>query len=166
MDRKSTLLLILTYVLLAVILILCGWWLAALILLLLYGIVWLLQKHSKKAQWLIEGDPSDKATLEALIAKYGEPDDAIVLDYSRANEPVGVILIYSSARFLIAGGKRIPFDCITGVSSKNSATPYTIGQYQIIINTNNKQMGTLRFNAGYDDQFATAAAAQVLQALK
>ena len=128
MERRNNILGFIIYALVALILLLCGWWPAALILLLIYGLVLLMYKHNKKAQWLIDGDPSDKATLD--------------------------------------GGKRIPFDSITGVSSKNSATPYTIGEYQIIINTNDKQMGTLRFNAGYDRHYATEAAAQVLHALK
>ena len=82
-------------------------------------------------------------------------DDVVVIDASRANEPFGVILVYHSGRFLIAAGKRIPFDSITGISAKNSATPYTVGQYQILINTSDKQLGTLHLNAGYDAQFAT-----------
>ena len=90
----------------------------------------------------------------------------VIIDASRANEPFGVILIYSAGRFLIAAGKRIPFDSITSISAKNSATPYTVGQYQILINTNDKLLGTLHLNAGYDAQFATGAATQVLHALK
>lgn len=166
MERRNNILGFIIYALVALILLLCGWWPAALILLLIYGLVLLMYKHNKKAQWLIDGDPSDKATLDEIIAQYGQPTDVVIIDPSRANEPFGTILIYATGRFLIAGGKRIPFDSITGVSSKNSATPYTIGQYQIIINTNNKQMGTLRFNAGYDRHYATEAAAQVLHALK
>ena len=156
MKRTNLIIGFLSYALLALILIVCGWWLAALLLLLIYGIVLLLYKRSKKAQWLIDGDPSDKETLDTLIAQYGQPDDVVVIDPSRANEPFGVILIYSA----------IPFDSITSISAKNSATPYTVGQYQILINTNDKLLGTLHLNAGYDAQFATNAATQVLHALK
>ena len=155
MKRTNLIIGFLSYALLALILIVCGWWLAALLLLLIYGIVLLLYKRSKKAQWLIDGDPSDKETLDTLIAQYGQPDDVVVIDPSRANEPFGVILIYSAGRFLIAAGKRIPFDSITSISAKNS-----------LINTNDKLLGTLHLNAGYDAQFATNAATQVLHALK
>ena len=141
MKRTNLIIGFLCYALLALILIVCGWWLAALLLLLIYGVVLLLYKRNKKAQWLIDGDPSDKETLDTLIAQYGQPDD--------------VVLVYHSGRFLIAAGKRIPFDSITGISAKNSATPYTVGQYQILINTSDKQLGTLHLNAGYDAQFAT-----------
>lgn len=165
MKRTNIIIGFLSYALLTLILIVCGWWLTALLLLLIYGIVLLLYKRNKKAQWLIDGDPSDKETLDTLIAQYGQPDDVVVIDASRANEPFGVILIYSSGRFLIAAGKRIPFDSITGISSKNSAT-HTVGQYQILINTNDKQLGTLHLNAGYDERFSTEAATQVLHALK
>ena len=166
MKRTNLIIGFLCYALLALILIVCGWWLAALLLLLIYGVVLLLYKRNKKAQWLIDGDPSDKETLDTLIAQYGQPDDVVVIDPSRANEPFGVILVYRSGRFLIAAGKRIPFDSITSISAKNSATPYTVGQYQILINTNDKLLGTLHLNAGYDAQFATNAATQVLHALK
>lgn len=97
MKRTNIIIGFLSYALLALILIVCGWWLAALLLLLIYGIVLLLYKRNKKAQWLIDGDPSDKETLDTLIAQYGQPDDVVVIDASRANEPFGVILIYSSA---------------------------------------------------------------------
>ena len=166
MKRTNLIIGFLCYALLALILIVCGWWLAALLLLLIYGVVLLLYKRNKKAQWLIDGDPSDKETLDTLIAQYGQPDDVVIIDASRANEPFGVILVYHSGRFLIAAGKRIPFDSITGISAKNSATPYTVGQYQILINTSDKQLGTLHLNAGYDAQFATEATTQLLHALK
>lgn len=157
---------IMIYAILALLLILCGWWIAALILLLIYGITLTMYKRSKKAQWLIDGDASNKVSLDEIIAQYGQPTDVVVIDPSRANEPLGTILIYATGRFLIAGGVRIPYDSITGISAKNSATPYTVGEYQIIINTNDKQMGTLRFNAGYAGHYATEAATQVLHALQ
>ena len=85
MKRTNLIIGFLCYALLALILIVCGWWLAALLLLLIYGVVQLLYKRNKKAQWLIDGDPSDKETLDTLIAQYGQPDDVVVIDASRAN---------------------------------------------------------------------------------
>ena len=84
MKRTNLIIGFLSYALLALILIVCGWWLAALLLLLIYGIVLLLYKRSKKAQWLIDGDPSDKETLDTLIAQYGQPDDVVVTSPSTA----------------------------------------------------------------------------------
>lgn len=166
MERRNNILGFIIYALVALILLLCGWWPAALILLLIYGLVLLMYKHNKKAQWLIDGDPSDKMPMEAVVSEYGEPEDAIIIDASRANEPVGVILLYPSQGFLVANGRRIPFEAITGVSAKNSATPYTTGPYQILINTRDKLIGTLRLNAGYDGQMATEAAARVYHSIK
>ena len=166
MERRNHILGFIIFALIALILLLYGWWSAAIIVMLIYGIVLLMSKHSKKAQWLIDGDPSDKVPMEAIVSEYGEPEDVVVIDASRVNEPIGVILLYPSKRFLVAGGRRIPFEIITSVSAKSSATPYTTGPYQILINTSDKQTGTIRINAGYDQQLATEAATRVYHALQ
>ena len=79
MKRTNLIIGFLCYALLALILIVCGWWLAALLLLLIYGVVLLLYKRNKKAQWLIDGDPSDKETLDTIIGADVTFDDVKAL---------------------------------------------------------------------------------------
>lgn len=112
MERRNNILGFIIYALVALILLLCGWWPAALILLLIYGLVLLMYKHNKKAQWLIDGDPSDKATLDEIIAQYGQPTDVVIIDPSRANEPLGTILLFSTL-IAVNGRKSLKINKVT-----------------------------------------------------
>ena len=100
-------------------------------------------------------------SLEAVVAEYGEPDDSVVINASKANEPAGIILIYAKKGFLIVDGEKINMADIIGVSAKNMATPYTIGEYQIIFTTGIKGRELIRINAGYDAKWAGDAVGQI-----
>ncbi|MCI1802236.1 MAG: hypothetical protein LKI87_06990, partial [Prevotella sp.] len=80
---------------------------------------------------------------------------------SKANEPAGIILIYVKGDFLIVDGEKISMTDIIGVSAKNMATPYTVGEYQIIFSTRIKGRELIRVNAGYDAVWAGEAVGQI-----
>jgi len=87
-------------------------------------------------------------TVDDLIAEYGEPEDVILINATRANEAMGVILAYKN--FLVVEGRRIEKTDISDVTFNNSGTPYAQGEYQIIIAAGQKQKNYLHINAGYD----------------
>ena len=87
-------------------------------------------------------------TVDDLIAEYGEPEDVILINATRANEAMGVILAYKN--FLVVEGHRIEKTDISDVTFNNSGTPYAQGEYQIIIAAGQKQKNYLHINAGYD----------------
>lgn len=105
-------------------------------------------------------------SLEQIVEEYGEPDDSIIINPTRANDPVGIILVYSDKGFIVTDGMRLDIKDITSVAAKNSATPYTLGEFQIVITTVLKGRKSIRLNAGYDFFFADNAAADLRRYVK
>jgi hypothetical protein len=87
-------------------------------------------------------------TVDDLTAEYGEPEDVILLNATRANEAMGVILAYKD--FLVVEGRRIEKSDITGVTFNNSGTPYAPGEYQVIIAAGPSQDDYIHVKTGYD----------------
>ena len=97
-------------------------------------------------------------TVDELTAEYGEPDDVILVNATRANEAMGVILVYKD--FFVVEGRRIDKRDITGVTFNNSGTPYARGEYQVIIDIRQGQ-DYLHVNAGYDAAWTKDVAEEI-----
>lgn len=102
-------------------------------------------------------------SLAEVVEDMGEPNDTITLNAALGNEVTGVILVYTDARRLIVQGRIYPFDTILDISFVNSATPYTIGEYQLLIFTKQE---TLRLPVGYDNEYARDLAIRLWQLVK
>ena len=102
-------------------------------------------------------------SLAEVVEDMGEPNDTITLNAALGNELTGVILVYTDARRLIAQGRVYPFDTILDISFVNSATPYTFGEYQLLIFTKQE---TLRLPVGYDNEYARDLAIRLWQLVK
>ena len=102
-------------------------------------------------------------SLAEVVEDMGEPNDTITLNAALGNEVTGVILVYTDARRLIAQGRVYPFDTILDISFVNSATPYTFGEYQLLIFTKQE---TLRLPVGYDNEYARDLAIRLWQLVK
>lgn len=102
-------------------------------------------------------------SLAEVVEDMGEPNDTITLNAALGNEVTGVILVYTDARRLIVQGRVYPFDTILDISFVNSATPYTIGEYQLLIFTKQE---TLRLPVGYDNEYARDLAIRLWQLVK
>lgn len=87
-------------------------------------------------------------TVDDLTAEYGEPEDVIILNATRINEAMGVILAYKD--FFVVEGRRIEKRDIKDVTFNNSGTPYTRDEYQVIIAAGEAQSDYIHVNAGYD----------------
>lgn len=105
-------------------------------------------------------------TIEDATAQYGEPDADIIADATRANEAAGCILVYKQQRILVVGGEPISMDDITDVASVNTATPYTVGQYQIVLTTRRADRQYIRLDVGLDSEWAKDVAMQIIDAMK
>ena len=101
------------------------------------------------------------ATIEDVESKYGEPDDVVVLDASRANELPCLVLFYSAQDVMIAAGEELRISDMTSVMPKNMATPYTVDEYAVIITTKNPQYPTIHLRVGYDGGLAREIASQI-----
>lgn len=105
-------------------------------------------------------------TLDDAIRKYGNPDESILVDATRANESEGNILVYRQQRIFIIAGEPLKFEDITNVSGYNSATPYTFGQYQILLTTKLNGRQYIRLDAGHDAEWAQNVAMEIIDAMK
>jgi len=102
-------------------------------------------------------------TVDDLTAEYGEPEDVILLDATRANEAMGVILAYKD--FFIVEGSRIEKRNITDVTFNNSGTPYARDEYQVIIAAGPSRADYIHVKAGYDAAWAKDVVEQIKQNL-
>lgn len=119
-------------------------------------------------RWKEKRKPKDESartyqSLEEVVETMGEPTDTITLNAARGNELGGVILIYAAARQLIVQGRAYPFEAVRDISFVNAATPYTVGEYQLLIFT---EQETLRLPVGYDNEFARDLAVRLWQQVK
>ena len=101
------------------------------------------------------------ANIEEVELKYGEPDDVVVLDASKANELSALILFYTAQDVMVVVGEELKISDLISVMPKNMATPYTIDEYAVIINTKNPQYPTIHLRVGYDGGLAREIAEQI-----
>lgn len=105
-------------------------------------------------------------TVDEAHAKYGEPDGSIVVDATRANEAEGCILVYKQRRLFVIAGESVGMDTIADVTSLNTATPYTVGQYQVVLTTTLSDRQYIRIDAGMDAEWAKDVAMEIIDAMK
>lgn len=118
------------------------------------------QKHKD------ETDSSHLLSLEEATAQYGEPDDCIVADATRGNETAGCILVYRRKRMMVVAGETVSTDNIIDVTTVNMATPYTVGQYQLVLTTKEPDREYIRMEVGMDAGWAKDVATEVIDAIK
>jgi hypothetical protein len=117
---------------------------------------WMRKRNGEKET----GQPQpSELTVDDLTTQFGQPEDVILLNAVRANEALGVILVYKD--FFVIEGRRVDKSAITDVTLNNSGTPYVPGEYQVIIATNNKQTGYIHVNASYDAAWASDVAKEI-----
>lgn len=102
-------------------------------------------------------------SLDEAVQALGEPTDTITLNATLGNELNGVILVYAAIRQLVVQGWVYPFASIRDISVVNSATPYYIGEYQLLVFTEEE---TLRLPVGYDNEYARNLAVRLWQQVK
>lgn len=116
-----------------------------------------------KKQSKIVPDPKKNhpKTVDELIAKYGDPDDLVLLDASRGNEAEGVVLVYDKDDFLIVNGERINKSDISEVTFKNAAIAYLPDDYQVILNSKNPNIPQIQLHVGYERKWAMKVVEQL-----
>ena len=101
------------------------------------------------------------ANTEDVELKYGEPDDVVVLDASKANELSALILFYTAQDVMVVAGDELKISDMVSVMPKNMATPYTVDEYAVIITTKNPLRPSIHLRVGYDGGLAREIAAQI-----
>ena len=105
-------------------------------------------------------------SVEEVELEYGNPDSVVVLNAAKANELSGVVLSYPERGILVAAGREIPMDNITGIAPKNMAIPYVVDEYVVVINTKNPVEPVIYLRVGYDMGYAQEVAAQIHKILR
>ena len=98
-------------------------------------------------------------TVDELIAKYGDPDDIILLDASRGNEVDSVVLVYDST--MIINGEKINKSDISEVTFKNAAIAYLPDDYQVILISKNPKIPQIQLHVGYERKWAMKVVEQL-----
>ena len=98
-------------------------------------------------------------TVDELIAKYGDPDDIILLDASRGNEVDSVVLVYDST--MIINGEKINKSDISEVTFKNAAIAYLPDDYQVILISKNPKIPPIQLHVGYERKWAMKVVEQL-----
>lgn len=107
-----------------------------------------------------DGSESRKnKTVDELIAKYGDPDDIILLDASRGNEADSVVLVYDS--MMMINGEKINKSDISEVTFKNAAIAYLPDDYQVILISKNLKIPQIQLHVGYDRKWAMKVVEQL-----
>lgn len=101
------------------------------------------------------------ANVEEVEQKYGEPDDVVVLDASRANELPALILFYPANDVVVVAGEELKLSNLVSVMPKNMATPYTVDEYAVIVSTNDPNRPIIQLRVGYDGGLAREIATQI-----
>lgn len=125
----------------------------------------LIWRISKKKDTAVQST-TKPLTIEEALAKYGEPDEYVVVDATRANEAAGCILVYRKQRIMIIGGEPIGMDDVIDVTNVNTATPYTVGQYQVVLTTKRPNRQYIRINVGMDAEWARNVATEIIDGMK
>lgn len=124
----------------------------------------LIWRISRKKDARLQAVP--RLTIDEAHGKYGEPDGSIIVDATRANEAEGCILVYKQRRLFVIAGEPVGMDTIADVTSLNTATPYTVGQYQVVLTTTLSDRQYIRIDAGMDAEWAKDVAMEIIDAMK
>lgn len=98
-------------------------------------------------------------TVDELIAKYGDPNDIILLDASRGNEADSVVLVYDST--MMINGEKINKSDISEVTFKNAAIAYLPDDYQVILISKNPKIPQIQLHVGYERKWAMKVVEQL-----
>ena len=142
------------------------WWTLILgVTSVIFGICNLSILKKRKMQAPEETDPAEVPETEpAPDPLPGEPDELIVVNPTRANEPDGAILVYRKEGVLVYGEKRIPIDKIVDAFVINiNSNPYLPAEYYLRLNLEDKTFE--RIPAGQDGEWAQEALKQLQEAV-
>ena len=131
---------------------------------IIYGVYNLIVLKKRPPRVLPDDDVADvPETITEPAQLPQEPDELIVVNPTKANEPEGSILLYRKEGVLVFGDKQIPLDMITDVSMKNVSDPYILGAYHLLLVLSNGQV--IHIPAGQDREWANEALIQLRDAV-
>ena len=123
-----------------------------------------LKKRKMQAPEPERGTKPATETEPNTVPPAGDPDEVVVLDPTRVNEPDGAILVYRKKGVLVYDGKQFPIDKIVeGSVSNSNNNPYLPVAYHILLVMDDKKM--VHFPVGQDFEWAQEALKQLQAAI-
>lgn len=123
---------------------------------IIYGVCNLIVLKKRPPRVLLDDDVADvPETITEPTRLPQEPDELIVVNPTKANDPEGSILLYRKEGVLVYGDMQIPLDMITDVSMKNVSDPYILGAYHLLLVLSNGEV--THIPAGQDREWANEA---------
>lgn len=131
---------------------------------IIYGVCNLIVLKKRPPRVLPDDDVADvPETVTEPTQLPQEPDELIVVNPTKANDPEGSILLYRKEGVLVYGDMQIPLDMITDVSMKNVSDPYILGAYHLLLVLSNGEV--THIPAGQDREWANEALIQLRDAV-
>lgn len=131
---------------------------------IIYGVCNLIVLKKRPPRVLPDDDVADvPETITEPTRLPQEPDELIVVNPTKANDPEGSILLYRKEGVLVYGDMKIPLDMITDVSMKNVSDPYILGAYHLLLVLSNGEV--THIPAGQDREWANEALIQLRDAV-
>ena len=87
-------------------------------------------------------------SMDEIIAKYGEPDDVIIIDPTCGNDVNGTVINFKEKSLLIISGTPVEKQHIKDVSFSNFAIAYLPNDYKIIFLTDIPSLSVIRVPLG------------------
>ena len=107
-------------------------------------------------------DPKEPDTKAVPLP--AEPDDLVIVNPTRANDPEGAVLVYRKEGVLVFNGTQIPLDQIVDAFVINvNDNPYIPAAYHIQLNMEKGK--ATRIPAGNDAEWANEALKQLQEAI-
>lgn len=133
-----------------------------LIIIAILNAYFILKQKTRKAKnipnTLIDEETED-TYIQNAMAQYGQPDDIITVSSMLNTNQRKPILVYPD--FLLIEGVQIPKKDILDVTFNNSANPYMVSDYQVIINTRIPNHEYIHLSVGNDIEMAGCIADQI-----
>lgn len=127
-----------------------------------YG-VWQLAVLKKRTRQAFQKSPAAPEKEPGPVPLTEEPDDLVVVNPTRVNEPDGAILLYRKEGILVYADHRIPIDKIADASVTNSnSNPYLPPTYDIRLTLDGGDI--VLIPAGQDGEWAQEALKQLQEA--
>ena len=117
-------------------------------ILLLAWLVFIIK--NKKQMRLVQNRRIGIKDVQTIFDEYGEPDELIVLDATRAGEVEAVVVVYKRKGFWVINGSPISQSAIVDITFNNASTPYGIDDYQIVLRTTQDDTPYIWLHVGND----------------
>lgn len=133
------------------------------IILAIFVVFLLVIRDKQKERLLKESEKNRLASVDDVIAQYGDPDQIVVVNPTRGNDTEGTVLEFKSKNILFINGFPIEKQHVKDVSFSNFANAYLPNDYKVIIITDiaGQDIIHIPLGAGNDAHYANEVVKEI-----